>query len=133
MIKWARKKSPWLYHLNCGGCNGCDIELLAALTPVYDAERLGIVLKGSPKHADLIIVTGIVNKKNVKKLLTVIKQCPDPKKIVVIGSCGTSLGIFTGSYFAVGPLDKLISVDAFVSGCPPRPQAILYALKELLK
>jgi membrane-bound hydrogenase subunit mbhJ len=81
IIKWARKKSPWVFHLCTGGCNGCDIELLAALTPKYAVERLVIKLVGSPRHADVLITTGILTKKTYKKFLRVYEQTPEPKKL----------------------------------------------------
>lgn len=133
MLKWARKKSPWIYHLNCGGCNGCDIELIAALTPLYDAERFGVLLRGSPRHADIITLTGPLNRRNRDKVLRVLEQTAGPKKILVIGSCAISKGIFSGSPNIAGPIDRLQHVDAYVPGCPSKPQAILNALLRVLK
>lgn len=91
IVERSRMKSPWLFHINTGSCNGCDIEIVAALAPRYDAERLGCVLVGSPKHADVILVTGPVTRQMYPRLMNVYKQVPEPKAVVVIGSCGTSL------------------------------------------
>lgn len=125
IIETSRKKSPWLYHINTGSCNGCDIEIVAALTPRYDVERLGCVLVGSPKHADVILVTGPVTRKMYSRLMNVYKQVPEPKVVVVVGSCGTSGEIFAGSPVLEGPVDHNIPVDVYVVGCPPRPEAII--------
>jgi len=131
--EWALKKSPWAYHFCVGGgCNGCDIEVLAALTPKYDAERFGVVLKHSPKHADVLLVTGSGNKKSLKRALRVYEQVPEPKKVVAIGACACSMGVFQGSETLDGPVSKHFHVDAFVPGCPPRPEAILDALYKVL-
>lgn len=130
---WAREKSPWIYHLNTGGCNGCDIELLAAISSIYDPERLGVKITSSPKHADIIIVTGPVNWKNKDEVERVIEQTPEPKKIMVLGSCGISEGAFLGSYNIAGPLDELNEVDLYIPGCPVKPEAMIDGLKTLAK
>lgn len=131
MVKWGLKKSPWIYHLNTGGCNGCDIELLAAVTAKYDPERFGVKVAGTPKHADIIIVTGPVNWKNKSEIKDVMDQTPDPKKVLVLGSCGISEGVFTGSYNIAGPMDQLEEVDLYVPGCPVKPEAIIHGIKKL--
>jgi Ni,Fe-hydrogenase III small subunit len=125
LINYFRKKSPWLLHYNTGSCNGCDIEVTAAVTPVHDVERFGIVPKGSPRHADILAITGPVTKQSQKRLIRLYEQTPDPKVVVAIGNCPTSNCVFGGCYNVVGPLDRLIPVDVFVPGCPPRPQAII--------
>jgi len=124
-MNYFRKKSPWLLHYNTGSCNGCDIEVTAAVTPVHDVERFGIVPKGSPRHADILAITGPVTKQSQKRLIRLYEQTPDPKVVVAIGNCPTSNCVFGGCYNVVGPLDRLIPVDVFVPGCPPRPQAII--------
>ncbi len=121
----AKVKSPWLLHFDCGSCNGCDIETLACLTPVYDLERFGIVNIGNPKHADILLVTGTVNHKNKKVLKTLYEQMLAPKVVVAIGSCGLSGGIFKDCPNVVGGVDKVIPVDVFVPGCPAKPEAII--------
>ena len=87
------KKSPWIIHYDASSCNGCDIEVLAALTPLYDVERFGIVNTGNPKHADIFLVTGSVNEQNRQVLINTYEQIPDPKVVVAIGICATSGGI----------------------------------------
>lgn len=124
-INKSRIKSPWLLHFDCGSCNGCDIEVLACLTPVYDIERFGIINVGNPKHADLLLVTGTVNHRNKKVLANLAEQMPDPKAVVALGSCGLSGGVFREAYNVVGGVDKIIPVDVYVPGCPPKPEAII--------
>ncbi len=118
-------RSLWVFHVNTGSCNGCDIEILAALTPRYDVERFGIKLVGSPRHADALLVTGPVTRDMEDKVKRFYEQVPDPKVVIVIGSCGISGGVFHESYNLVGPVDKVIPVDVYVPGCPPRPEAII--------
>ncbi|MCD6371059.1 MAG: NADH-quinone oxidoreductase subunit B family protein [Thermoplasmata archaeon] len=118
-------KSLWVFHVNTGSCNGCDIEILAALTPRYDVERFGIKLVGSPRHADALLVTGPVSRDMVDKLKRFYEQVPDPKEVIVVGSCGISGGVFHESYDLAGPVDRIIPVDVYVPGCPPRPEAII--------
>ena len=124
-IRKSRAKSPWLLHFDCGSCNGCDIEVLACLTPVYDIERFGIINVGNPKHADLLLVTGTVNHRNKKVLANLAEQMPDPKIVVALGSCGLTGGIFREAYNVIGGVDKIIPVDVYVPGCPPKPEAII--------
>ena len=124
----AFKRALWVYHLNTGSCNGCDIEILAVLTPRYDAERFGIKLVGSPRHADVLLVTGPVVKQMVPRVKRIYEQTPDPKLVMVIGNCGTEGGVFYESYNLAGPIDQIIPVDVYVPGCPPRPEAIIYGV-----
>jgi membrane-bound hydrogenase subunit mbhJ len=127
-------RSLWVFHLNTGSCNGCDIEIVALLTPRYDVERFGIKLVGSPKHADVLLITGPVNRKMLPRLKLIYEQTPDPKAVIVVGTCGTSGGVFYDSYNIVGPVDKHIPVDVYVPGCPIRPEAIINGvLKAWLK
>jgi membrane-bound hydrogenase subunit mbhJ len=129
---WARVNSPWAIHFNSGSCNGCDIEILATLTPRYDIERFGIKLQGSPRHADVLICTGPVTRLAKERLVRIYQQMPDPKFVVAVGSCGISGGAFQGCYNIVGSLAEVIPVNAFVPGCPPRPEAIIYGVVALL-
>ena len=133
IVERSRMKSPWLFHINTGSCNGCDIEIVAALAPRYDAERLGCVLVGSPKHADVILVTGPVTRQMYPRLMNVYKQVPEPKAVVVIGSCGTSLDVYADSHVVEGPVDVNIPVDVYVVGCAPRPEAILKGIAQAVQ
>jgi len=119
------KRSLWVFHLNTGSCNGCDIEIIAALTPRYDIERFGIKLVGSPRHADVLLVTGPVTRQMADKVKRVYEQVPNPKAVIVVGNCGATGHTFHTSYNLVGPVDNIIPVDVYVPGCPPRPEAII--------
>ncbi len=121
----ARQRSPWLFHLNTGGCNGCDIEFAACLSPRYDVEQMGVLLQGSPRHADILCVTGPVTRGTRAALETIYAQMPEPKVVVAIGSCPASCDVFSGSPAIVGPLERILPVDVYVPGCPPRPNAII--------
>ncbi|MCX6778088.1 MAG: NADH-quinone oxidoreductase subunit B family protein [Candidatus Micrarchaeota archaeon] len=121
-------RSPWVYHLNTGSCNGCDIEIIAALSPRYDAERAGVKLVGSPKLADIILVTGPVTKQMKERVINIVNQVPNPRAIVVVGVCGATTGVFDGAYSIDGPIDKFFPVDVYVTGCPPRPEAIVLGI-----
>lgn len=129
---WARVNSPWAIHFNSGSCNGCDIELLATLTPHYDLERLGVKLQGSPRHADILICTGAVSLQARDRLVRTYEQIPNPKFVVALGACAVSGGVFQGCYNVVGKISDVIPVDVYVPGCPPRPEAIIYGLAQLL-
>ena len=104
----ATAKSPWIVHFNCNSCNGCDIEFLACLTPVYDVERLGVVHVGNPKHADILVVTGSVNHRNKRVLKNVYEQMPSPKVVVAMGICPATGGIFADCYNVIGGVNKVI-------------------------
>jgi ech hydrogenase subunit C len=119
------KKSPWVFHYDASSCNGCDIEVLACLTPVYDIERFGIINTGNPKHADIFLVTGSVNEQNRTVIKNLYDQMADPKVVVAIGICATSGGIFRTCYNVQGGIDKLIPVDVYVPGCAARPESII--------
>jgi NADH-quinone oxidoreductase B subunit len=130
---WARINSPWAIHFNSGSCNGCDIEILATLTPHYDLERFGIKLQGSPRHADVLLCTGPVTRLARERLLRVYEQMPSPKFVVAVGSCGISGGAFQGCYNVMGGIGEVIPVDVYIPGCPPRPEAIIYGVVTLLE
>jgi len=133
LLKWARTKSPWLLHFNTGACNGCDIEVVALLTPRYDVERFGVQLEPSPRHADVLVVTGVVTKQCKPRLEMIYQQMPSPKFVIAVGACACSGGIFQGCYGVSGRLDEIIPVDVYIPGCPPKPEAILQGVAKLLE
>jgi Ni,Fe-hydrogenase III small subunit len=118
-------KSPWIIHYDASSCNGCDIEVLACLTPMYDVERFGILNIGSPKHADIFVITGSVNEQNKEVILNIYNQMPDPKVVIAVGICAASGGIFKDCYNVSGGVDKILPVDVYVPGCAARPEAII--------
>lgn len=128
IIDAATEKSPWIYHINTGSCNGCDIELVAVTTPRYDAERFGFLISGSPRHADIVVVSGPVTMQSKDRLIRTLSQVPEPRVIVSLGSCPRSCNVFKGSYSIAGPVDKYCNVDVSIAGCPPRPEAIIDGL-----
>jgi ech hydrogenase subunit C len=119
------KKSPWIIHYDASSCNGCDIEVLACLTPMYDLERFGIINTGNPKHADIFLVTGGVNEQNKAVIKNIYDQMPEPKIVIALGICATSGGVFRECYNIVGGIDKVIPVDVYLPGCPVRPEQII--------
>jgi len=121
----SRSKSPWVMHFDTAGCNGCSIEVFASLTPLYDLERFGIVNVGNPKHADILLVTGTVNRKAKRVLKNIYEQMNHPKVVIAVGICATSGNVFHQSYNSLGGVDKAIPVDVYVPGCAARPEAII--------
>ncbi len=132
VVKWSRYKSPWVVHFNSGSCNGCDIEIIAALMPRFDAERFGVLLKGTPRHGDVLLVTGPVSEQMKDRLIKIYEQMPEPKFVVAFGECGCSGAVYTGAYNVEGGVDKVIPVNAYIPGCPPKPEAILDGIVKLL-
>jgi len=132
ILTWARTRSPWLIHFNAGACNACDIEVVAALTPRFDVERFGGLIKGTPRHADVMVVSGSVPRKIRERLKRIYEQMPEPKFVVAVGSCAISGGVFQDCYNVMEGVDKVIPVNAFVPGCPPKPEAILDGVVKLL-
>lgn len=130
---WARTNSIGVVHFNSGSCNGCDIEILTTLTPRYDVERFGIKLHGSPRHADVLLVTGPVTRQARERLLRTYEQMPEPKFVISVGACSISGGVFDGCYNVGGAVDAVIPVDVYVPGCPPRPEAIIDGVIQLIK
>ena len=118
-------KSPWILHYDASSCNGCDIEVLACLTPLYDVERFGVLNTGNPKHADILVVTGSVNERNIEIVENLYRQMPDPKVVVAVGACACSGGIFARAYNIQGGIDKVVPVDVYVPGCAARPESII--------
>jgi ech hydrogenase subunit C len=118
-------RSPWILHYDGSSCNGCDIEVLACLTPLYDVERFGVINTGNPKHADILLVTGSVNERNIEIIQNLYRQMADPKVVVAVGACACSGGIFARAYNIAGGIDKVVPVDVYVPGCAARPESII--------
>jgi len=129
----ALSRSLWVFHTNVGSCNGCDIEVLDALTPTFDVERLGMRLVGSPRHADVLLVCGPVTRPMLQPLKRLYEAVPDPKIVVAIGACAVGGGPWFDTYNVVGGVHKVIPVDIYIPGCPARPEAILHGVAQLLE
>ena len=123
-MSWFRR-SPWVLHYNATSCNGCDIEVFASLTPMYDLERFGIINTGNPKHADILAITGSVNEKSKQVVQNIYDQMPNPKVVIAVGICATSGCIFQDCYNVLGGVDKVLPVDIYVPGCAARPESII--------
>lgn len=121
-------KSPWILHYDASSCNGCDIEVLAALTPLYDVERFGIVHTGNPKHADIFLITGSVNERQVSIIQQLYSQMLEPKIVVACGICACTGGVFRECYNNLGGADVAIPVDIYAPGCAVRPESIIDAV-----
>ena len=119
------KKSPWLIHYDGSSCNGCDIEVLACTTPLYDVERFGIINTGDPMHADIFLCTGGVNTQNAPIIKQIYEQMPEPKVVVAVGTCACTGGVFKECYNIQGGTDTAIPVDIYVPGCAARPESII--------
>lgn len=132
MVNWARIKSPWILHFNTGACNACDIEIIAAFTPRYDLERFGMILKGTPRHADVLLCSGPVTKQVKSRLQRIYDQMPRPKFVVAVGTCACSGGVFDGCYNVESGIDKVLPVAAYIPGCPASPKAIIDGVVKLL-
>ncbi|OGS24047.1 MAG: NADH:ubiquinone oxidoreductase [Elusimicrobia bacterium RIFOXYB2_FULL_48_7] len=133
LILKALTKSINVYHAACSPCNNCDIEILDCLTPRYDLERFGMTLVGSIRHADAMLVTGVPNMKTAKRIKLVYEQMPKPAVVIAIGSCACGGNLFRNSYNFVKPLDEIIPVNAYVTGCPPKPEAMIMGVVKLIK
>jgi Ni,Fe-hydrogenase III small subunit len=120
------QRSAYVYRVDCGGCNGCEIEIFAAITPIFDAERFGIKVVPSPRHADILLYTGAVTRAMRTPALRAYEAAPDPKIVVSYGACGCSGGIFHDAYCVWGGTDKIVPVDVYIPGCPPTPAATIY-------
>ena len=132
IVTWARIKSPWIIHFNTGACNACDIEIVAALTPRYDVERFGVQIKGTPRHADILVCSGPVTKQIKDRLKRIYDQMPEPKFVIAVGSCSCSGGVFDGCYSVESGIDAVIPVSAYIPGCPASPKAIIDGVVKLL-
>ena len=118
-------KSPWLLHYDGSSCNGCDIEVLACTTPVYDVERFGVINTGNPMHADIFLITGGINSQNASVVKQIYDQMPQPKVVIAVGTCACTGGIFKECYNIKGGADTVIPVDIYVPGCAARPESII--------
>ena len=125
-------KSIYVFHLSSGSCNNCDIEVLDCLTPRFDIERFGIVLVGSIKHADVLLCTGSANRQTIPRIKKLYNDMPKPGFVVALGACGSSRGLFKDSYNTGAPLDEIIPVDAYIPGCPPKPEAMIGGIVKLI-
>jgi NADH-quinone oxidoreductase B subunit len=132
LTRWSRIKSPWILHLNSGACNACDIEIVAALTPRFDVERFGILLKATPRHADVIVASGPVTRQMRDRIIRIYEQTPDPKFVIAVGACAMSGCVYRGAYNIMGGIDQVIPVNIYVPGCPARPDAIVDGVVKLL-
>ena len=118
-----------LRHVDAGSCNGCELELTGAFSPVYDAERFGARLVASPRHADGLVATGVVTHNMAQPLLNTFHAVPEPRVVIAVGDCACNGGVFTKGYGVVGPVGDVVPVDVEVPGCPPTPQQIIAALR----
>jgi NADH-quinone oxidoreductase B subunit len=132
LTRWSRIKSPWILHLNSGACNACDIEIVAALTPRFDVERFGILLKATPRHADVIVASGPVTRQMRDRIIRIYEQTPEPKFVIAVGACAMSGCVYRGAYNSLGGIDQVIPVNMYVPGCPARPDAIVDGVVKLL-
>jgi len=132
VVRWSRIKSPWVVHFNSGACNGCDIEVLAALMPRFDVERFGILLKGTPRHADVLVTTGAVTRQQEERLRTIWEQMPEPKFCIAVGNCACDGCVFRNCYNVVGGTDRVVPVHMDIPGCAVRPDAIIDGVVKLL-
>jgi NADH-quinone oxidoreductase B subunit len=133
IVSWARVKSPWILHFNSGACNACDIEIVAALTPRYDLERFGILLKGTPRQADILVCSGPVTRQIEERLVRIYEQMPRPKFVVAVGTCACSGGVFDGCYNVRLGINSVVPVAAYIPGCPASPKAIIDGIGKLLE
>ena len=122
------QRSFSVYRIDCGSCNGCEIEIFAAITPMWDPERFGFKLVANPRHADILVCTGPVTRQMYYPLLRAYEAAPDPKIVVALGACGSTGGIFHDAYSVWSGIDKIIPVDVYIPGCPPHPASIIYGL-----
>lgn len=125
------RRSLAIREVDTGSCNACEMEMNALMNPVYDAERFGLHVAASPRHADALVVTGPVTVNMERALKDVHRATPDPKLVVALGDCAVNCGLFKGSYAVTGPVERHIPVDVRIPGCPPRPADILAALADL--
>ncbi len=123
--------SVQIRHVDAGSCNGCEVEIASAFGPVYDAERYGARLVASPRHADVLLVTGVVTRNMTEPLKRTFEAVSDPKAVLAVGDCAHNCGVFAGAYGVTGAVSDVLAVDVTVRGCPPRPEAIIEGIRKL--
>ena len=121
-------RSLAIREVDAGSCNGCELEIVALNNPIHDIERFGIHFVASPRHADMLLVTGPVTRNMELALLKTYQAMPEPKVVVAVGACGISGGIFGENYASLGGVENVVPVDVYIPGCPPRPQALLHGI-----
>src|SRR3989442_12019706 len=124
-------RSLTIREVDTGSCNACEMEMNALMNPIYDAERFGVHIAASPRHADALVVTGPVTVNMERALKDVYRTTPDPKLVIALGDCACDCGMFNGSYAVAGPVERHVPVDVKIHGCPPRPAEILQVLQRL--
>jgi Ni,Fe-hydrogenase III small subunit len=127
----ALRGSLQIRQVDAGSCNGCELEVASSFGPVYDAERFGVRLVASPRHADALLVTGPVTKNMAGPLVKTFEAMPEPRVVIALGDCARDCGVFRGGYGVEGPVADLVPVDIQVPGCPPSPDVIIQALRNL--
>jgi len=127
-IRKVLGRSLAIREVDAGSCNGCEVEIVALNNPIHDIERFGIQFVASPRHADMLLVTGPVTRNMELALLKAYRAMPEPKVVVAVGACGISGGIFGKNYASLGGVDNVLPVDVYIPGCPPRPQALLHGI-----
>ena len=118
-------------HVDAGSCNGCEIEVGAAFGAVYDAERFGVRLVASPRHADALLVTGVVTRNMAQPLRNTVEATPQPRAVIACGDCALNRGVFAESYAVAGAVGEIVPVDVEIPGCPPPPERIIAALRSV--
>jgi len=129
----ALTKSLWVFHAACSPCNNCDIEILDLLTPRHDVERFGIILVGSVRHADVLLVTGVPTYKTKERLKKLYAQVPQPCLVIAVGNCACGRIMFKDSYNSPCRVDEIVPVSAYIPGCPPKPEAMIAGVVKLIK
>lgn len=125
------RRSLQMRHVDAGSCNGCEVEIGAAFGPVYDAERYGARLVSSPRHADALLVTGVVTRNMEQPLRNTLAAVPEPKLVIAVGDCARNCGVFAGGHGVAGSVRDVVGADLEVPGCPPRPEQIVAALRSV--
>jgi membrane-bound hydrogenase subunit mbhJ len=126
-------RSLWIYPVVTGGCNGCQLEILACLSPAYDLERFGVRLAAGVPHADALLVSGSMTHRNLKRMKRLLLEMPEPAIVVAVGACALGQGVFQGSAVISKTADAVLPVQVYIPGCPPKPEAVIAGLGKLIK